>query len=83
MAIRNGTNVKLFINGTQIGSTGTNSSNIDNANAFTVGYGGTNYFNGLMDNIRIAKGVARYTATFDPPYDPVAETATGNFFLLF
>jgi hypothetical protein len=25
--------------------------------------------NGLLDNIRISKGVARYTATFNPPDD--------------
>jgi hypothetical protein len=39
------------------------------AGLFRVGRGETLYTQGLMDNIRISKGVARYTSTFNPPDD--------------
>ena len=66
---RSGSSTRLFINGTQSGSTATDSTN------YTQGYfwGGANaggvsaYLAGYLDEIRITKGVARYTATFTPP----------------
>jgi YD repeat-containing protein len=33
---------------------------------------------GWLDELRITKGVARYTAAFTPPTEPFAETATGS-----
>jgi hypothetical protein len=77
---RNGDAWKMFVNGTIIAS-GTNSITItDDANELKIGHGATYsganiwqydastyQFNGLLDNIRISKGVARYTASFNPP----------------
>lgn len=72
---RNGTDLRAFINGTQIGSTITDSTNFSGAagtRPLRVGRwqygGGTNsYLNGYAQDIRITKGLARYTANFTPP----------------
>jgi hypothetical protein len=65
---RSGTSLKMFINGTQVGSV-TNSTNISGTTTdLTVGsLGSSQYFNGYMDDMRITKGYARYTATFTAP----------------
>jgi hypothetical protein len=70
-----GTNTKLFINGTQIGS---DNSNIyiapSAANIVIVGASPVNAslisLNGYIDDLRITKGIARYTANFTPPTAP-------------
>lgn len=70
----------LFVNGSII-ATAPNSITIsDDTNSLFVGHGATYsganvwlydastyQMNGLLDNIRISKGVARYTTTFNPP----------------
>ena len=58
----------LFLNGT-IGTDGTHNTAITTTNAINIGRdtANTNLLIGLLDNIRISKGVARYTATFNPP----------------
>jgi len=72
---RNGSSVRAFINGTQLGSTVTSSANIDN----TYGSGRTyvgrqsndatafGWMYGYLQDLRITKGYARYTANFTPP----------------
>ena len=67
---RSGTSTKLFINGLQGGSTYADSNNyIDSP----VRVGGANdgssvaSLNGYLDDLRITKGVARYTSNFTPP----------------
>lgn len=67
--VRNGNDWKVFKDGTQLGSTITDSSALTNL-AGTVYYGQYNtgwYFNGWMDEPRISKGIARWTANFTPP----------------
>ena len=68
---RSGTSTKLFINGTQSGSTYTDSiSYATGANTPTIGYNvhsTTDYFYGYLDDIRITNGYARYTSNFTPP----------------
>jgi hypothetical protein len=65
---RSGTATKLFVNGTQVGSTFTDTRNYASTQ-FCFG-GETSWFSSVgayYDEIRITKGVARYTANFTPP----------------
>ena len=68
---RNGTNTKLFINGTVDGSITNDTRNYTNgAGGLLVGrqFGSTsNDWNGYLDDLRITKGFARYTANFTAP----------------
>lgn len=69
---RSGTATKLFLNGTQEGSTWTATANFSDGQCYLGGeFDGTSgTYTGLMDEIRITKGVARYTANFTPPAGP-------------
>jgi hypothetical protein len=64
---RSGTTLRMFINGTIANST-TNSQNFT-YNQLGVGCTGVGIqpYNGYIDDLRITKGVARYTANFTPP----------------
>jgi len=67
---RSGTNVYAFLNGV-LGSTTDVSTTalMSNTDVFWLGggnYSGT-YFPGYFDEIRISKGIARWTAAFTPP----------------
>jgi hypothetical protein len=69
---RSGSSLKLFINGTTDG-TATNSTDISGSTAkLTIAAtpSGTVPFTGYIDELRITKGYARYTATFTPPTAP-------------
>lgn len=65
---RSGTSTRLFLNGTQTGSTYTDPTNYI-ASPVSIGASGNGLFplTGYFDDIRITKGVARYTANFTPP----------------
>lgn len=66
---RNGTAVKLFINGTVDGSA-TFSNGTANSQALRIGVDNSNatgYMNGYIDDLRITQGYARYTANFTAP----------------
>lgn len=69
---RNGTALRAFVDGTQVGSTVTNSTNITGStNPLLVGalFAGSylQFFAGHLEDLRITKGVARYTADFTAP----------------
>jgi hypothetical protein len=76
---RSGTSTKLFINGTQSGSTYTDSTNyLCGTNRPFVGGSGyhvtTLSMNGYIDDLRITKGFARYTANFTAPTASFSDT---------
>jgi len=66
---RSGTSMRLFVNGTQAGTTQTISTSYDmSTTSTTVGSQGANYYlNGYIDDLRITKGYARYTSNFTAP----------------
>jgi len=74
---RSGTSVKLFINGTQDGST-TSSNNLTNQ----IGYIGRTWdgiiFTGYISNLRVTKGGALYTGTFTPSTTPLTTTVSSG-----
>lgn len=71
--VRNGSDVSLYVNGTKNTLTTTASFSVYKDTApVLIGLSGTTgiypyYFAGNIDEVRITKGVARYTASFTPP----------------
>jgi hypothetical protein len=66
-ATRSGTTVRLFRDGTEIGSK-TDSQDLNNTSLFMVGgVSGQPSVVGWIDEFRVTKGVARYTSAFTPP----------------
>jgi len=66
---RDGTNLRLFIDGLKLGGDVSNSTNISSGELSIgkLGFYNVQFFNGHIDDLRITKGVARYTANFTPP----------------
>jgi hypothetical protein len=66
---RSGTTVRQFIDGTEDGNVASVANGTSNSVALWIGVDRsvTNGFNGYIDDLRITKGVARYTASFTPP----------------
>lgn len=68
-ATRNGNDWRLFCNGTQIATANASGTLPTTATAVTIGRqnGGGGQFAGFLDEIRVTKGVARYTSNFTIP----------------
>jgi hypothetical protein len=69
---RSGADIKGFVDGTQMGSTLNASTNslFDSGQPLRIGGRGSTAaspLNAFIDDLRITKGVARYTANFTPP----------------
>lgn len=67
---RSGSSTKMFIDGVQTGSTASDTANYSVSSTLYIGDdGGANsqYMKGYIRDLRITKGVARYTANFDVP----------------
>lgn len=72
--VRNGGNLLMFVDGTQLGAgdaiagtlfDGTAALNIGAFNSVTGGW-----VDGWLDEVRVSKGIARWTANFTPPTEP-------------
>ena len=59
--------VRMFVNGTQTGTTATVTASIGSGTTTNIGTHSTANLNGYIDDLRITKGVARYTSNFSAP----------------
>jgi len=64
--VRQSGTVKMYLNGTQIGSASWTADLGSNKIGY-IGYNGSQPYYGYIDDLRITKGYARYTANFTPP----------------
>jgi hypothetical protein len=77
--VRSGTTVTLYVNGTSVGTNGSNSTNYEGSLSIAF-ESGQSLFTGYISNWRLVKGTAVYTANFTPPTSPL--TAIANTQLL-
>lgn len=68
--VRSGNTLKTYIDGTTL-SAGKDCTGLDIVSTTAIleigAQGPSNYFNGWIDELRISKGIARWTADFTPP----------------
>jgi len=81
--VRNGNDLLMFIDGTQIGTTQTLSATIFNSTSdiavgSQTGGTGTGDLNGWMDEIRLVKGTAVWTSNFTAPTGAYADTCSST-----
>lgn len=86
--VKDGTNgYMFFVDGTQVGTTQTDTDVIpDFAGTALIGIYSTstnNYLNGWLDELRVSKGVARWTANFTPPSSEYAPATPNGFWWAF
>jgi hypothetical protein len=68
---RSGNNTRMFVDGQQIGTTDTTSYTLANVTVTGSAFIGAN-LNGWIDEFRISKGFAQWTANFTPPTEAYA-----------
>lgn len=74
-AVRNGTSFKIYLNGTEEASVTSALSIFDSATALYLNDSdgtGTDAQAMYIDEVRVSKGIARWTANFTPPDNPYA-----------
>ena len=66
---RSGTDTKLWVDGTQVGSTYTDNNDYGNIKPLIIGadYSGANAADGYIDDFRVVKGASIYQSTFTAP----------------
>lgn len=78
-AVRTGNTVILFLNGVIQGSISVSGAANASSGGLSIGRYGDfagDYFNGWVDQVDIAKGIARWTSTFTPTGPAVSTTTT-------
>ncbi len=83
---RSGTSLRVFIDGTQLGTTRTNSTNFNNTtqslrlgNETVASVGAT--YGGYLTNFHWIKGTAKYTTNFTPSTTPLTTDANSKLLL--
>ena len=81
---RQGTSLRVFYDGTQLGTTVTNSTNVANASTvFCIGNASTpisgSSFLGKITNFHVLKGTALYTTNFTKPSEDVIAETTNSY----
>jgi hypothetical protein len=75
-AVRNGSTITLYLNGISVLSFVANALYNTNRKVYVGGWpaanNGSDYFYGNMNDVRVTRGVARYTSNFDPRTLPQA-----------
>ncbi len=82
-AVRNGSAITLFVDGVQLGTDGTASGSMyTSTNNLYIGgaYDGSYQLNGYLDELRISKGIARWTSNFTPPARPYSAAGSNVIF---
>jgi hypothetical protein len=78
---RYGQKAIVFVDGVEISSSNTAFSTNDvgdMAAVLTIGEGESDYLNGWLDELRISKGIARWTAAFTKPAYPYGQVITST-----
>jgi len=66
--VRSGSTITGYLNGSSVGSATSSATLGNSTGGVTVGRGNSSeYFIGYIDDMRVTKGYARYTANFTPP----------------
>jgi hypothetical protein len=65
--VRSGSTLTMYFNGTSVGSTTNTTSYVGSSIIYVGSDQFSQHFNGYIDDLRITKGVARYTSNFTAP----------------
>lgn len=80
--VRNGSIFKIYKDGVQVGTSSASNAVADTTSVMKIGYAsqwsGDDYMNGMIDEFRITKGIARWTSDFTPPTHPYGATETSE-----
>jgi hypothetical protein len=75
--VKSSTSTKLYVNGTQSGSTYTdNNTYVVGAPYIGAGFNYSNPLNGFITNLRVVNGTAAYTTTFTPSTTPLTNSVS-------
>jgi hypothetical protein len=77
--VKSSGSTKLYVNGTQSGSTYTDSNNYVIGSPYIgTGYASSNPLNGFISNLRVVNGTAAYTTSFTPSTTPLTTSISSG-----